>query len=68
MMTAYELPYSRKYWQELNLAVESKVAINVLARFKFGGSVQDRHMFICMEESFKFLIWRLEGRPPNRQI
>ena len=41
------IPYSRKYWRELNLAVESQIAIaNILARFKFGGLVQDRHTYI----------------------
>ena len=38
--------YSRKYWQELNLAVESQIAItNISAGFKFSGSVQDCHMY-----------------------
>ena len=47
----YELPYSWKYWRELNLAVEPKIAIArilyIYSRFKFGSSVQDRHTYIC---------------------
>ena len=50
------LPYSWKYWQEINLAGDSQIAItNILARFKFGSLVQDRHTSICIEE-----IWWLE--------
>ena len=45
------IPCSQKYWWELNLAVESQIAMtNILARFKFGGSVQYRHTYICEEE------------------
>ena len=41
------------------MAVESQIAITkILARFKFGGSVQDRRTYIGEEE---ILIWRLEG-------
>ena len=37
------LLYSRKYWWELNLAIEFQITItNTLAGFKFGGLVQDR--------------------------
>ena len=55
--------YSRKYWQELNLAVESQIAIT-----KFGGSVQDRHRYYMRGKILADLIWQLEDRPPNRQI
>ena len=35
---------SRKYWRELNLAVEPKIAIaRGISRFKFGGTVRDSH-------------------------
>ena len=70
-----ELPYSQKYWRELNLAVESQIAItNILVRFKLGGSVQNRHTFICMEEilaDFNLAVGRPTAKPPNlnhRQI
>ena len=57
------VPYSRKYWREFKiLAVESQIAItNILARFKFGGSVQDHHTIICMGEILADIIWRLGG-------
>ena len=39
---------SGKYWWKLNLAIEPKITITrILADFKFGGSVQDRHTYIC---------------------
>ena len=45
------LPYSQKYWQEFNLVVEPKIAIaNYIGWFKFGGSVWDRHTYICEQE------------------
>ena len=45
------LPYSRKYWRELNLAVGPQIAIaKNIGGFKFGGSVRDRHMYICKYE------------------
>ena len=38
------LLYSRKYWRELNLAVEPKITIaRILVKLKFGGSVRDQH-------------------------
>ena len=41
------IPYGQKYWWELNLAVEPKIAIvRIFGRFKFGGLVRDRHMYI----------------------
>ena len=45
------MPYSRNNWRELNLAVEPKIAIArmIIGGFKFGGSVQDRHMYIICE-------------------
>ena len=58
-----DLLYSRKYWWELNLAVESQIDItDILVRLKFGGSVQDRHTFICMESWKKFFNLAV-GRP-----
>ena len=57
------------------MAVESQIAITIiLARFKFGGSVQDRHTFICQEEilaDFNLAVGRPTAKPPNlnhRQI
>ena len=49
-LLAATVPYSRKYWQqELNLAVEPKIAIaRILSRIKFGGSVQDHYMYTCI--------------------
>ena len=41
----YIIPYSRKYWRELNMAVGFQIAIaNILADL---GSVWDRHTYIC---------------------
>ena len=39
------VPYSRKYWQELNLAVEPKIVIYCknIGGFKFGSLVRDHH-------------------------
>ena len=39
------LQYSRKYWQELNLAVGPKLPLQHanIGGFKFGSSVRDRH-------------------------
>ena len=54
------VPYSRKYWRALNLAVEPE--IENIGGFKFGGSVRDRHTYILVYASRKFwriLIWRL---------
>ena len=43
----YIIPYNRKYWRELHLVVEPKIAIaRILADLNFGGSVRDRHMYI----------------------
>ena len=61
----YFLPYSRKYWQELNLAVEPQIAIaSILVDLKFGSLVRDHHTYIISYNyvSWKFwriLIWRL---------
>ena len=42
--------YSRKYWQQLNLAVGPKIAIaKILADLNF--SVRDRHMYVCKQET-----------------
>ena len=69
------LPYSWKYWREIILVVKSQITItNILARFKFGGLIQDHHRFICMEEilaDFNLAVGRLTAKPPNlnhRQI
>ena len=45
------LPYSRKYWWELNLAVEppNRYCKNIIG-FKFGGLVQDHHTYNYMRE------------------
>ena len=49
--------------------VETQIAIrNILARFKFGGSVQDRHTYICEEEilaDFKLAVGRPTAKPTN---
>ena len=68
LMNMYTI-YSRKYWRELNLSVGSQIAItNLLARFKLGDSVQDRHTFICMEEilaDFNLAVGRPTAKLPN---
>ena len=50
------IPYSGKYWWELNLAIGSQITIT---ENKFGGSVRGRHMYIYIY---------MQGRLPNRQI
>ena len=51
------IPYSQKYWWELNLAVEPKIAIaRTNIRFKFGSSVRDHRMY-TVYVSRKF--WRI---------
>ena len=54
------LPYSRKYWRELNLAVEPKIAI---ARILANLNLAVRYgIAMCIYASRKFwqiLIWRL---------
>ena len=49
-----KLPYSRKYWRELNLVVGPEIVI--AGGFKFDGSVRDRYTYVCKYE----LIWRLQ--------
>ena len=43
------VPYSQKYWRELNLVVEPKIAIaRILANLNLPGSlVWVRHTYIC---------------------
>ena len=50
--TTQHIPYSRKYWRELNLAVGPYIAIcsKNIGGFKFGSSVRDRHTYICKYE------------------
>ena len=63
------IPYSQKYWRELNLAVEPKIAIarilvNLNLAVWYG-------IAICMYANRKFwqiLIRQLQYRLPNRQI
>ena len=54
------IPYSRKYWQELNLAVEPKI---VITRILAGLNLAVRYrIVICIYASRKFwriLIWWL---------
>ena len=61
--------YSQKYWRELNLAVESQIAItSTLTRLKFGGLVQDHHTYICEEEilaDFNLAIGGPIAKPPS---
>ena len=50
---AYNIPYSRKYWLELNLALEPQNwYCKNIGGFKFGGSVRDRHIYICRVGNF----------------
>ena len=60
------IPYSRKYWWELNLTVEPKIAIvRVLADLNLAVRYG---IAIRIYASVRILIWRLQYRPPNRQI
>ena len=57
---AYHLPYSRKYWRELNLAVGSQTAIaKALADFnlvvRYGITI---HIYVS-KNFWQILIWRL---------
>ena len=58
------LPYSRKYWRELNLAVQPQITIT---RILVDLNLAVRYgIAIRIYASGKF--WRLYYRPPNRQI
>ena len=64
--TVHYIPYSRKYWRELNLTVGSQMAIaKVLAdsnlAVRSGGSVQDRHTYniYASKKFWRILIWWL---------
>ena len=64
-----QIPYSRKYWRELNLAVGPQIAIcKNIGGFKFGCSVRDRHKYICKYEilaDFNLAVERQTAKPPN---
>ena len=47
----HRIPYRQKYWRELNLVVGPQIAnCENIGGFKFGGSVRDRHTYICKYE------------------
>ena len=55
------IPYSRKYWRELNLAVEPKIAIaRILADLKlavrYGNAI---HILYASRKFWRIFIWRL---------
>ena len=65
-----DVPYSLKYWRELNLAVGSQIAItNILADLNlavwYGITIR---IYVSAEKFWRILIWRLlrqSTKPPN---
>ena len=60
------ISYSWKYWRELNLAVEPKIAITrILADLnlvvRYGIAIR----IYVSRKLWRILIWRLYYRPPN---
>ena len=66
---AHYVPYSRKYWRALNLAVEPKIAIaRILANLNLAVRYGIAIRTYASRKFWRILIWRLQYRPPNRQI
>ena len=67
--TNYSIPYSRKYWRSLNLAVLPQTTfLTLLADLNlavwYGIVIQT-----CTRKKFwRILIWQFKRIPPNRQI
>ena len=70
--TLYYIPYSRKYWRALNLAVEPKIAIaRILADLNLAVRYGIAIRIYASRKFWRILIWRLQYRLPNlipRQI
>ena len=55
-----DIPYSRKYWQELNLAVEPKLAITrILANLNLAVRYGIAIRLYASRKFWRILIWRL---------
>ena len=75
VMTCSYIPYSRKYWRELNLAVGSPIAIaNILADLNLAVRYGIAIHIYASKKFWRILIWQLleqTAKPPNlipRQI
>ena len=51
----YSIPYSRKYWRELNLAIEPKIAIVRILAVWYGIAIR----IYANRKVWRILIWRL---------
>jgi hypothetical protein len=59
-MYMYSIPYSRKYWRELNLAVEPKIAIaRILADLNLAVRYGIAIRIYASRKFWQILIWRL---------
>ena len=62
------VPYSRKYWRALNLAVGPQIAIRrILADLNLAVRYGIAIRIYASRKFWRILIWRLQYRPPNRQ-
>ena len=69
LMVGSGIPYRRKYWRDLNLAVEPKIAISrILADVNLAVRYGIAIRIYASRKFWRILIWRLQYRPPNRQI
>ena len=67
------IPYSRKYWRSLNLAVWPQTMFFTLfldlnLAVWYGNGIR---IHACRKKDWQILIWRFKGKPPNlipRQI
>ena len=66
----FNIPYSRKYWRSINLAVwPPRRYVVILAEFKFGGLSTTSHRRLCIANILAVL--KRIAKPPNlnhRQI
>ena len=69
------LPYSRKYWRSIYLAVwPPRCYVVILAEFKSGGLSTTSHRRLCIANilaELKLAVWNRIAKPPNlnhRQI
>ena len=61
------LPYSWKYWREFGGWAPNGHCKNI-GGFKFGGSVRDRHTYVCKYEILANFNLAVADGPPNHQI